>query len=358
MVTMDISHRDTSMRAQKMRAAVLHAYGNLLKIEMVSRPEIGPDEVLVRTKACGMCATDLHLVEGIGYKPKLPHILGHEPAGVVAEAGGNVTELRVNDRVVPNILFTCGKCFFCRTNRESICPNFVGPLGLGHNGGFAEYFKAPARNLFKIPGNVGFLEAAPVGCAVVTAVHAVRRRANVGADETVMVIGTGGVGQNVIQVASRAGATVIALVRRDSRAEQAMRLGAHHVIDVSKNDLVDEVKRITNGSMIDKVIDCIGTQQTIKQAIAALRHGGRIVMIGETNDTIPMTTFKLAVDEIDIVGSRNGGKQDTVEAIQLLAQGIVKPFISDVFSLDEVNAGLSALKEGKAMGRIVIKIGD
>jgi D-arabinose 1-dehydrogenase-like Zn-dependent alcohol dehydrogenase len=352
-----VPEEKTGMKSPRnMKAAVLHAFNTLLMIESVGTPQIGPDEVLVRTMACGMCATDLHLVEEMGYRPKLPHILGHEPVGVVAEIGENVMDLEPGDRVVPNILFTCGKCFFCRTGRESICVDFPGPLGLGHNGGFAEYFKAPARNLFKIPETIGFPEAAPIGCAVVTAVHAVRRRAQVVADETVLVIGTGGVGQNVMQVAHHAGANVIALVRRDSRAEQATRMGAHHVINVSKVDLVDQIRRVTNGAMVDKVIDCIGTQETIRHAVASLRHGGRIVMIGETNDPIPLPTFRLAVDELEIIGSRNGGRQDTVEAIQLMAQGKVKPFISDIFSLEQINTALDTLRQGKAMGRIVIRL--
>ena len=342
---------------EEMIAAVLNAFKTPLRIEMVNTPKIEPDEALVRTKACGTCGTDVHLIDGTGYTPKLPHIPGHEPVGVVAEVGENVKDLRRGDRVVPNILFTCGKCFFCRTNRESICINFPGPLGLGHNGGFAEYFKAPARNLFKIPESIGFLEAAPISCAVVTAVHAVRRRAQVTADETVMVIGTGGVGQIVMQLVNHAGAVVIALVRRDARAKQAAEMGASHVINISKVDLVNEVKRMTNGAMVDKVIDCVGTEQTIRQAVASLRHGGRIVMVGETNDTVPLSTFRLAVDEIEIVGSRNGGRQDTVEAIQLVAQGTVKPLISDLFLLEEINAALHTLRQGKAMGRVVIKIG-
>jgi D-arabinose 1-dehydrogenase-like Zn-dependent alcohol dehydrogenase len=337
-----------------MKAAVMHDINQPLTVEEVPEPKLDYGEVLVATKSCGICGTDLHIIDGTGYKPKLPHILGHEPAGVVAKVGEGVSKFVVGDRVVPNIFFTCGECFFCRTNRETMCTNFKGALGVGINGGYADYFKAPAKNLFILPEKIGFREGSVIADAVVTAVHAVRRRAQIKADDVVVVIGVGGVGQSVIQIAKHAGARVFGVARRAQRASIGEKFGADHMIDSSKEDVGQTVNSLTNGNGADIVIDNVGTNQTLTQALAAVHRGGRIVMIGETEDTIPLSTFKLCVNELDILGSRSGGRQDTVEAIQLVESGVVTPLVSDVFPLEKINEAFEGIKQGKVMGRAVI----
>jgi D-arabinose 1-dehydrogenase-like Zn-dependent alcohol dehydrogenase len=339
-----------------MKAAVMHAVNQPLVIEDVPEPELDHGEVLVATKACGICGTDLHIIDGTGYKPKLPHILGHEPAGVVAKIGQGVTKFKLGDRVVPNIFFTCGECFFCRTNRETMCTNFKGALGVGINGGYAEYFKAPAKNLFILPDKIGFNEGSVIADAVVTSVHAVRRRAVVKADDVVVVIGLGGVGQSVIQIAKHSGAKVYGVARRAQRVEVGEKFGADHIINSSIEDVGQAVNALTNGNGADIVIDNVGTNQSLTQALSAVHRGGRIVMVGETEDTIPLSTFKLCVNELDILGSRSGGRQDTVEAIQLVESGIVTPFASDVFPLEKINEAFDSIKQGKIMGRAVISL--
>jgi 2-desacetyl-2-hydroxyethyl bacteriochlorophyllide A dehydrogenase len=338
----------------KMKAAVMHETNKPLEIEEVPVPELGYDDVLVETKACGICGTDLHIIEGTGYKPKLPHILGHEPAGVVSKLGPGVTKFKVGDRVVPNIFFTCGECFFCRTNRETLCTNFKGALGVGINGGYAQYFRAPSKSLFILPSKIGFKEGSVIADAVVTSVHAVRRRAQVKADDVVVVIGVGGVGQSVIQISKHAGARVYAVARRPQRVEVGSRFGADDVINSSTQDVGKTVNDLTGGNGADIVIDNVGSKETLIQALAAVHRGGRIVMVGETEDTIPLSTFKLCVNELDILGSRSGGRQDTLEAIELVESGVVTPFASDTFPLERINDALDSIRQGKVMGRAVV----
>ncbi len=337
-----------------MKAAVMREVNQRLSIEEVPEPQLEYGEVLVQTKACGICGTDLHILEGTGYKPNLPHILGHEPAGFVAKLGPGVTKFKVGDRVVPNIFFTCGECFFCRTNRETMCTNFKGALGVGINGGYAEYFKAPARNLFLLPSKIGFKEGSVIADAVVTSVHAVRRRAQVKADDIVLVLGVGGVGQSVIQIAKHAGARVFGVARRSQRMEVGAKFGADALINSSTQDVGKTVYELTEGSGADIAIDNVGTRETFLQALAAVHRGGRIVMVGETDDTLPLTTFKLCVSELDVLGSRSGGREDTVEAIQLVEDGVVTPYVSDSFPLEKINDAFDAIKQGKVMGRAVI----
>jgi len=335
---------------------VLRELNKPLSIEEVPEPQLEYGEVLVATKACGICGTDLHIIEGTGYKPRLPHILGHEPAGVVGKLGPGVTRFRVGDRVVPNIFFTCGECFFCRTNRETMCTNFKGALGVGINGGYAEFFKAPAKNLFPLPDKISFKEGSVIADAVVTSVHAVRRRAQVKADDVVVVIGVGGVGQSVIQIAKHAGARVFGVARRQRRVDVSAKFGPDAVINSSTQDVGKAVGELTGGNGADIVIDNVGTQETFLQALAAVHRGGRIVMVGETDDTLPLSTFKLCVSELDVMGSRSGGREDTVEAIQLVESGVVTPFASDIFPLELINDALDAIREGKVMGRAVVTL--
>ena len=339
-----------------MSAAVLRELGKPLSLEEVDIPgQLGDNEVLVETKACGICRTDLHIIDGSGYKPKLPHILGHEPAGIVRKVGKGVnSRVSIGDRVVPNIFFTCGECYYCRTNRETLCTNFPGALGVGVNGAYAEYFKAPAKNLFVLPNNVGFPEGAVIADAVVTAVHAVRRRARVVASENVLVIGLGGIGQNLIQILKNAGATVIAVGRRPGQLELAQKLGADHLVRSSDSDVPTAVKELTNGDGVAVVMDNVGSRETLLQGVGSLRPGGRIIMIGETDDTIPLETFRLCVNEFEISGSRSGGRQDTVEAIELVADRIVTPLISDKLPLDRINEALDRVRNGQVLGRAVV----
>ncbi len=345
---------DLARTPSKMKAAVLKKLRSPLVIEEVPVPKLEFGEVLVKTKACGICGTDLHIYEGTGYRPKLPHIMGHEPTGVVAKVGDGVKNLKPGRRVVPNIFFTCGECYYCRTNRETLCTNFKGALGVGINGGYADFFKAPEKNLFELPANVSFPTGAVIADAVVTAVHAVRRRAKVTGGDAVLVIGLGGVGQSVIQVAKKSGAMVVAVGRRPARLEHAKKLGADHTLDSSKQEIGKAAKALTGGAGVDAVIDNVGSAESLSQAIASVRRGGRIVTIGETDDTIPLSTFQLCVNEFDIIGSRSGGRQDTIEALQLVSEGSVTPFISDKFPLERVNEAFERMREGKVLGRAVI----
>jgi D-arabinose 1-dehydrogenase-like Zn-dependent alcohol dehydrogenase len=339
-----------------MKAAVMHEVNKPLEIEQVPEPKLEYAEVLVKTKSCGICGTDLHIMDGTGYKPNLPHIMGHEPSGVVARLGEGVTKFKVGDRVVPNIFFTCGECFFCRTNRETMCTNFKGALGVGINGGYAEYFKAPAKNLFLLPSNIGFEEGSVIADAVVTSVHAVRRRAQVKADDNVVVIGIGGVGQSVIQIAKHAGAKVIGIARRSQRVDVGQKFGADHIINSSKDNVGETVLKLTNGNGADIVIDNVGSKDTFVEALASVHRGGRIVLVGETEDMIPLSTFRLCVSELDVLGSRSGGRQDTIEAIELVEKGVVTPYVSDRFPLERINDAFEAIKKGNVLGRAVIKL--
>jgi propanol-preferring alcohol dehydrogenase len=341
-----------------MKAAILQQIGQPLVIDELPTPEPGPGEVLVQTKACGICATDLHILAGWGYQPRLPFIIGHEPAGVVQSVGEGVTGFAPGDRVVPNIFYTCGNCRYCRTNRETLCTSLGGILGvLEHHGAYAEYFKVPARQLFHLPESIAFADGAVIADAVVCAVHAIRQRAHIYPGDRVLVIGAGGVGLSVLQAALAAGARLLVSDIDAAKLAQARRMGAEQTF-LAGADLGDQVRAATGSEGVDVVFDCHGSEQTIDQGVKALRKNGRLVIIGYTQEKWPLAPQWLSRFELEIVGSRSGGRQDTVDAIDLVAGKQWQSIVSDRFPLEQINEALALLKSGKALGRIVITLDE
>ena len=338
-----------------MKAAVLHEIGKPLRIQEVPVPAIGPDEVLVETRACGICRTDLHICDGLAYVPKLPHIPGHEPAGVVAQVGENVTNLSVGQRVAPNLFFTCGQCYYCRNGRDTQCTDLKGLLGVSVNGAFAEYFVAPAENLFVLPDNISFEVGGLIGCAVVTALHATRR-ARLFLNDTAVVLGTGGVGQVLISILLACGVRVIAISRSQEKLEIARKLGAHLALQAGAPDITKQIKVFADGDGVKCVFDCVGSSSTMKDSADYVMRSGQIIVIGEEPEFPEIDTIQIAQRELEIIGTRNGTKQDTIDAIAMVAAGIVTPPIARTYPLSQINEALQFMRSGQANARIVIVI--
>ncbi len=337
-----------------MKAAVLQAVGQPLVLAEVPRPTLGPDEVLVQTRACGICGTDLHMHAGWGYQPALPFVMGHEPSGVVAEVGANVSRLAVGDRVVPNIFYACGDCFYCRTDRETQCAQLGGILGvLTHWGGYGEFFRIPARQLFPLPASISFAEGAVIADAVVTAVHAVQR-GRVAPGETVAVLGVGGCGSAALQIAQLYGATAIGVDQSERKRAHALALGAAAAVNSQAVDPVAAVRAWAGGAGVQCVIDTVGSAASVPQSLAILARGGRLVILGYTQDRPAFDPRQVAVNELEIIGTRSGGRQCTAEAIRLVADPRWRPIVSDTFPIAAVNAALDHLRSGAALGRIVL----
>ena len=184
-----------------MRAAVLEEFGTPLNIRQVEVPRIGPEEVLVRVRNCGVCGTDLKIKAGKSGPAPLPMIMGHEAAGEVVEVAPGIAEFQPGDRVVVNFYIACGQCRYCRRGRDTLCDN-LRQHGFNTDGGYAEYMKTRAANLCKVPDHVPLEQACILADAVATPYHAVTERAQVGPGTTVALIGTGGVGLHALQMAN------------------------------------------------------------------------------------------------------------------------------------------------------------
>ncbi len=325
-----------------------------LSIEEVAAPEIAPDEVLVETRTSGICGTDLHILEGHGYVPNLPHILGHEPSGVVVETGRDVRGLAPGDRVVPHLFITCDRCYYCRSGRHQQCGDLRGIVGVLCNGAFAEYFKAPAKNFFRLPDTVPFDEGGLIADAVVTAVHA-SRRAALGLGDSAVVVGAGGVGQILIQILRAAGVRVAACDVNADKLKLAEKLGATLAVDARDEGAAHSVLEFSGTGGARCAFNCVGTSSSMRSCADTVMRCGRVVVIGEEPQDPRIDTIEIAQKELEIVGSRNGTRQDMVDAIRWVESGAVKPVIGARFPLVEINAAFDAMRGG-VLGRVVVVV--
>jgi propanol-preferring alcohol dehydrogenase len=340
-----------------MRAAVLTEIGKPLSVQEVAEPVLAPDEVLVQTRTCGICRTDLHIQDGLAYVPRLPHIPGHEPAGIVVAVGSEVEQPKIGQAVVPHLFVFDRDCPYTRSGQHAQATHLRGILGVSLPGGFAQYFKAPARNLLPIPDGVPLDVAGLTSCAVITAVHAFRK-AQLEPLDTAVVLGAGGIGLILVQLLRSAGMQTMAIDRSAASLEQARQAGAELAVSFDDPQAVDEVRAAAGAGKdgADCVFELVGRSATMKFAAAVARRGGRIVVIGEEAEFPSIDTITLAQRELQIVGSRNGGLQDALDALDLLARGVLRPPIAAHFPLEQINDAFDLVRGGQANGRVIVTV--
>ncbi len=340
-----------------MKAAVLYP-GSQLKLSNVPVPEPATGEILVRVAACGICHTDLHYIDHGVSTFKSPVILGHEVSGTVAELGPGVTQFREGDRVLLPAIFTCGGCRACRTGRENICER-MRMLGNHVDGAYAEYVVAPAKDCFPLPTEIPLAEACLIGDALSTPYHAVKHRAKVRLGEAVAIFGCGGVGINAVQFAALAGAHVIAVDVDDRKLELARQFGAHDTLNSRAVERVDKELKKRAGGGVDVAMEVIGKPETLRAAYDSVRPGGRICVVGYCAEAVTLPFSKLMFFELEVVGSLGCRPSDYPELIELVRAGRVKlqPLVTGRYALDDIFAGLDALRQGKGLRGIVLPNG-
>jgi len=336
-----------------MKAALLHELGQPLRIEDVPQPEPGAGEALVRVRACGIDGTDLKLLDGFGYQPELPFIMGHEVAGEVVAVGAGVSEFAPGDRVAVYNFITCGSCIFCRSFRDQLCLNMGGIVGvLNLPGGYAEYVCLLAQQLIRLPDAVSYADGATCCDAGMTALHAVDR-ADVTVGDIALVIGVGGVGSIVTQLLALTGAEVIATDIDETKAEWALEQGASHFVSAAGDALISQVQRLTESLGVDRVIDVVGLESTMIEGFASLRPGGRLVVVGYTPEFFPLSGKELAQNEKEVIGTRAGRRNDLSRCLKLYASGALRSIVQQTIPLAQVNEALAMLRAG-VTGRIVL----
>jgi propanol-preferring alcohol dehydrogenase len=331
---------------EMMKAARLHRVGEKLSIDRVEVPKVGPDDVLVDIKASGICHSDLNYRNGVTPIPKLPIIMGHEIAGVMAETGDRVKGMRKGDRVCVHYIKNCGKCVFCQTNRENFCVEYQ-MIGMTTDGGFAEWVSVPARSVLKLPDSIPFDQGSILGCAVSTAYHALRR-GRAGAGDVVMVNRIGSLGVHVLKLAKiLQAAKVIAVDVSDEKLRLAKKMGADEVVNAATEDPAERMKAITDGGLADVVLDLVGAG-TIEKAIDCVGKGGRMVLVGIGQKEMRISPYKTIIGkEMDIIGVNDHLEFELAELIQLVSSGKLdlSTSVTHRVSLDDVNSGFDILEK-------------
>jgi 6-hydroxycyclohex-1-ene-1-carbonyl-CoA dehydrogenase len=341
-----------------MKAAIFYEPTQPLKIEEVETPKIGPHEILVKIAACGVCNTDLHYIDhGVATFKKPPMILGHEPSGIVEEAGADVKNFKPGDRVLIPPVFSCGYCDNCRLGRENICFNMV-MLGNHIDGAFAEYTKVPAKDCQHLPEELPIQESSIIADAISTPYHAVKNRAQVRPGDSVVVFGCGGVGINVVQMAAAAGGSVIAVDIVDNKLEMAKKLGAQHTInatDKENKELLKEIRALTGGGA-DIAIEAIGNPKTIELASNSVKAGGLHCQVGYTQHSVSINAGRLMFREIEIKGSLGCRPVDYPKIIEMVKTGKIQlePVVTHKFKLEEIEQAFNLMRKGESLRSIIV----
>ncbi len=341
------------MNKMMMKSAVLRQFGQPLTIEEKPIPSPGPGEVLVKVRASGLCVSDLHIQDGIIGTVRLPYTPGHEMAGVIAKVDEGVTRVKAGDHIVCAIDITCGTCRHCLSGRSNLCRNLV-RVGFERDGSHQEYCVIPAANAFKVADHVPFDQLTSITDAVGCMYNAIKNRAKVRPGDRVLILGTGGLGMNAIQIAKIFGAEVYATSRQKEKLDISLSMGADAVINTKEEDLYAEIVRLTDGEMCDVVIDNIGIKSSINDALKLVCAGGRVIVSGYNDPSFEADYQNIMKFEKEILGMRGMTKLDLVEVIRLVEARKIVPFIFKTIPFERINEGLNMLRTGEAMGRVVL----
>ena len=338
-----------------MKAAVLHAFKTPLALEEVPRPEPAADEVLIEVEVCGVCHSDLHVADGdwtqLAGIVKKPLILGHEIVGRVVERGPAVERVQVGDRVgVPWIQWTCGQCEFCREGNENLCVK-QRITGVMVDGGYAEFAKAPASHVVRIPSTLPSEQAAPLLCAGVT-VHRALKQAKVRAGQRLAVFGVGGLGHLAVQIGRAAGAEVTAIDVAEEKLVLAKSLGAAHTLNATKSDVVKEL-RGAGGMHIAMVTSA--AKSAYDMAFYCVRPTGTLLVVGLPAQEISFPAVLMAAGEIQIRASAVGTREDLREVLAMGAAGTVRCQVT-TRPLVDVGEVLGQLSRGEIAGRVALRL--
>ena len=334
-----------------------HGGPEVLKYADAPDPVVRPNEVLVRVRACALNHLDLFVRQGIpGVPIPLPHIPGSDVAGEIAQIGGEVSTVRVGQKVVLAPGITCGKCAACLAGLDNRCRQFTN-LGYMIDGGCAELVSAPEVNCLPFPENLSFEQAAAVPLVFQTAWHMLVGRAELQPGEDVLILGAGsGVGSAAIQIAKFFGARVITTAGTDEKLAKARELGADHVINHKSQKIREEVRRITGKRGVDVVFEHVGTA-TWDDSLASLAPSGRLVTCGATTGYDAKVDLRFLFSrQLSLLGSYMGTKSELRTVMKLVAEGRLKPIVDRVFPLAEAAAAHAYLESGAQFGKVVLTV--
>jgi len=366
-------------RRRAMKAAILYKANTPLEVVDVQQQGPQAGEARVKVMAAGVCHSDWHIMNGDWTLP-LPMVLGHEAAGIVDEVGAGVGNVRPGDHVIFSFRPQCGRCLYCSIGRSILCDGHQSArwmmldgscrlkrdgqdiFQMARIGTFAESVVCPAEMLVPIRKEMPWPQAALMGCCVPTGVGAVTRCAEVEAGASVVVIGCGGVGLNVVQGARLAGARlIVACDLLANKLDYAREFGATHTINATSQNVVEQVRALTGGRGADYAFDAIGGEATTLQIIDAIRPGGTAVIVGMAamNVRAPITPYMMALQEKTLRGTMYGSVRPNIDfprLVDLYLDGRLKidQLVSRTYKLAEINEGFAALRSGQVARGVVV----
>ncbi len=333
-----------------MKAAIYKEVGKPLVIGEVPKPEVKENEVLMQVKAAAICIADIYSIKG--ERPlKLPHIMGHEAAGIVAEVGDAVSKFKPGDRILGNAIVTCKECYYCKRDLEQVCENhrIIG-TDSGTQGAFAEYYKLPAENIYHLPEEIPFDQASVITSPLASAYHGVRV-ADIQKGDVIVVYGGGAIGYHAMLAAmTYDGVRAFMVDTVDEKLELARQAGAAAVINADHEDPVNAVRRLTDGRGAAVAVEAVGLPKTVNQAILSLRKGGRAVLMGAPWEKIVFEFDNYRRDflfkELKISSSITNRRDEMAPLIELVRTKRIdlSRSISLTLPFEEINNGIEIVK--------------
>jgi D-arabinose 1-dehydrogenase-like Zn-dependent alcohol dehydrogenase len=344
-----------------MRAVVFERYGEPAEVREVVDPEPAEHGVVVRVEATGLCRSDWHGWQGHDPDIALPHVPGHELAGVVEAVGARVTGWRPGDRVTVPFVCACGTCAACVAGDQQVCERQTQP-GFTHWGSFAQYVALDHAdvNLVAVPDEMSFATAASLGCRFATAFRAVVQQGRVAAGEWVAVHGCGGVGLSAVMIAAASGARVVAVDVSPGALDLARKFGAVECVDASGTDnTAAAVRALTNGGA-HLSLDALGSPVTCAASVNSLRRRGRHVQVGllpSPDGTTPVPMARAIALELELLGSHGMAAHTYPPMLELVRAGALRPdlLVTSTIPLDAVPEALTAMGTAPGAGVTVIE---
>ncbi len=340
-----------------MKAIVFHEYGGVEKLsyEEVQKPTLGKEEVLIKVKACALNHLDIWARTGL--EPKivsLPHISGSDIAGEVAELGESSSEVSIGQKVMVSPGISDWTCEFCLSGRDNMCGDYK-IIGYQVNGGYAEYVNVPRKNLIPLPEKISFDESAAFPLTYLTAWHMLVTKAQIRSGQNILVLAAGsGVGAAAIQISKILGARVITTVGSEWKVKKAKEIGADEVINRKEQDILTEVKRLTDGRGVDVVTEHVGTS-TWNSSIRSLAFGGKLVICGATSGYLAETDLRYVYRRhLTIYGTYMGSKSDLLAVLRFLREGKLRPIVDSKFPLEKAAEAQRRMEESQHFGKILL----
>lgn len=341
-----------------MRAVRIHEHGGPEKLilEEINEPKVNASEVIVRVKACAINHLDIWTRKGLpNVRIPLPIIPGSDISGEIVEIGNLVKDFKKGDSVIVSPGISCGSCYYCTNGEENLCRGYK-ILGYMVDGGYAEYVCVPERNLIHKPENLSYEEAAAIPLVSLTAWNMLVKKAKIKPGEFVLVIGAGsGVGSIAVQIAKLFGGIVLATAGSDEKLNKAASLGAQYLINHSKQDIYEEVRKITDKRGVDIVFEHAG-EAVWEKCIMSLAPKGRLVTCGATTGPFGKTDIRYIFSrQLSIIGSYMGTKADLLECLEFYKKGLLRAIVDRKFDLSEAPDAHRYVEQRNHFGKVIIR---